>query len=137
MVAQCIVCGKEGAGYKCPVCRRPYCSVVCYKVHKEVPCSKPDDVAREEAALRQPPRQFENDTDESGTRLNKDQLEALATSDEIRRMLRDEALQKLILKIDSAEEAEKELDLAMQDPAVQEFAQKVLGILTPEEPAPQ
>jgi hypothetical protein len=53
------------------------CSVVCYKVHKEQPCSKPEDVIQGEASIRQPPRHFENDEDESGARLKKAQLEAL------------------------------------------------------------
>lgn len=42
----CQVCGPEGgaglAKYKCPTCFLKYCSVVCFKRHKETPCSKPD-----------------------------------------------------------------------------------------------
>jgi hypothetical protein len=44
-----------------------------------------------------------------------------AASKEIRRMLRDEALQKLISKIDSSEDAEKVSSLFQSDDAIQDF----------------
>lgn len=28
--------------YKCPTCYIKYCSVACFKKHKETPCQKPD-----------------------------------------------------------------------------------------------
>ena len=32
----CTVCGSEPKKYKCPGCRAGYCSLACYKSHKEV-----------------------------------------------------------------------------------------------------
>ena len=33
-VKKCVVCSAEGAKYKCPNCREPYCSVACCRKHK-------------------------------------------------------------------------------------------------------
>ncbi|KAJ1286051.1 hypothetical protein BS78_03G324500 [Paspalum vaginatum] len=36
----CGVCKEAPPKYKCPSCRTPYCSVTCFKKHKEEPCHK-------------------------------------------------------------------------------------------------
>jgi hypothetical protein len=37
----CVLEGKsEAAKYRCPTCRLRYCSLVCYKTHKQTPCDK-------------------------------------------------------------------------------------------------
>ncbi|KAJ0512469.1 putative Zinc finger HIT domain-containing protein [Helianthus annuus] len=38
---ECKVCEKAESRYKCPMCLIPYCSLVCFKKHKEIPCVKP------------------------------------------------------------------------------------------------
>ncbi|XP_056672446.1 zinc finger HIT domain-containing protein 3 [Monodelphis domestica] len=42
------VCGvcEEEPKYRCPACRVPYCSVPCYKKHKEQCISKPPPVMK-------------------------------------------------------------------------------------------
>ncbi|KAL4557070.1 hypothetical protein LXL04_035240 [Taraxacum kok-saghyz] len=37
----CKVCEKAESKYKCPACFVPYCSLICFKKHKETPCDKP------------------------------------------------------------------------------------------------
>lgn len=43
---KCQVCGPDGGDglpkYKCPTCYIKYCSVACFKKHKETPCQKPE-----------------------------------------------------------------------------------------------
>ena len=34
----CSVCSELTNKYKCPICSSPYCSLVCFKKHKEIPC---------------------------------------------------------------------------------------------------
>ncbi|CAM6104423.1 unnamed protein product [Calypogeia fissa] len=135
MAPKCGVCEDSESKYKCPVCRTPYCSLPCYKSHKERPCSKPVDSVQgeEEKAPGQPPRSFEEDEDESGWRLRRSQLEALAGSDDIRRMLRDDELRKLIQKVDSSITPEKDLDKAMEGPAFKEFTDKILAMINLDE----
>ncbi|WRX09190.1 zinc finger protein [Theobroma cacao] len=38
---QCQVCNQAQSKYKCPSCLVPYCSLACFKRHKETPCTKP------------------------------------------------------------------------------------------------
>lgn len=35
MGTKCLVCDENESKYKCPKCSIPYCSLVCYKKHKE------------------------------------------------------------------------------------------------------
>ncbi|KAG5514697.1 hypothetical protein RHGRI_035924 [Rhododendron griersonianum] len=44
---KCGVCDEAESKYKCPNCLIPYCSLVCFKKHKEVPCVKPESSAAE------------------------------------------------------------------------------------------
>ncbi|KAL4573845.1 hypothetical protein LXL04_020665 [Taraxacum kok-saghyz] len=37
----CKVCEKAESKYKCTACFVPYCSLICFKKHKETPCDKP------------------------------------------------------------------------------------------------
>uniref|UniRef100_A0A0D3DGN5 HIT-type domain-containing protein n=1 Tax=Brassica oleracea var. oleracea TaxID=109376 RepID=A0A0D3DGN5_BRAOL len=37
----CGICEIVVSKYKCPCCLVPYCSVGCFKKHKEIPCVKP------------------------------------------------------------------------------------------------
>ncbi|CAM8971225.1 unnamed protein product [Rhodiola kirilowii] len=37
----CQVCNTAPSKYKCPACIIPYCSLDCFKKHKEIPCAKP------------------------------------------------------------------------------------------------
>ncbi|XP_058105426.1 uncharacterized protein LOC131248919 isoform X3 [Magnolia sinica] len=41
---QCEVCKEAQSKYKCPSCLIPYCSLPCFKKHKEIPCAKPVSV---------------------------------------------------------------------------------------------
>ncbi|KAG2716846.1 hypothetical protein I3760_03G147000 [Carya illinoinensis] len=80
---QCRVCKEAQSKYKCPSCLAPYCSVVCFKKHKEIPCAKPVSSERS------------------------------TSSGEIRDALKDENLQKIIRNIDCSPDAENELEKAM------------------------
>ncbi|KAH9312199.1 hypothetical protein KI387_027234, partial [Taxus chinensis] len=99
------------------------CSLMCFKQHKEVPCSREVLSMPVNSQHTQPPRSFE-EIDEQGWRLEESQLEAVAASSEIRNLLKDEELQKMILKIDSSSNAEEELDKAMEGPLFREFTNK-------------
>ncbi|KAL1216308.1 hypothetical protein V5N11_026787 [Cardamine amara subsp. amara] len=41
VVQTCEICKKVVSKYKCPSCLLPYCSLACFKNHKETPCAKP------------------------------------------------------------------------------------------------
>ncbi|MCO5570215.1 hypothetical protein L7F22_023933 [Adiantum nelumboides] len=76
---KCKVCEDANSKYKCPTCLLPYCSLPCYKRHKETPCVKAEPLAESNGSSLthvQPPRPFEA-ADEQGWRLEKSQFEAL------------------------------------------------------------
>nr|XP_037868219.1 zinc finger HIT domain-containing protein 3 isoform X2 [Bombyx mori] len=39
--------------YKCPTCMVPYCSVACYKLHKQNPCIKPPSPPKQTIGVKQ------------------------------------------------------------------------------------
>ncbi|KAI9295899.1 hypothetical protein K502DRAFT_324092 [Neoconidiobolus thromboides FSU 785] len=43
---KCIICKTNDKKYKCPNCLINYCSVICFKVHKETPCIKVIEVKK-------------------------------------------------------------------------------------------
>ncbi|KAF5480975.1 hypothetical protein F2P56_001676 [Juglans regia] len=103
---QCRVCNEAQSKYKCPSCLAPYCSVVCFKRHKEIPCAKP--VSSEEKSTLNPESHVERplNVEEPDDVLQKLQLEAIASSVEICDALKDENLQKIIRNIDCSPDAE-------------------------------
>ncbi|CAM6106147.1 unnamed protein product [Calypogeia fissa] len=56
-----------------------------------------------------------------------------AGSDDIWRMLRDDELRKLIQKVDSSITPEKDLDQAMDRPALREFTDKIWAMINLDE----
>nr|XP_023886504.1 zinc finger HIT domain-containing protein 3 isoform X1 [Quercus suber] len=144
---KCEVCNEALSKYKCPSCLVPYCSLVCFKKHKEIPCAKPvsseekprisglplmsqvtGDLSPVPESLVERPLTAE----QPGDVLQKLQLEAIASSSEIRDALKDGNLQKLIYNIDGSPDAENELDKAMGVEVFRTFTEKVLSSVSAE-----
>ncbi|XP_021806035.1 zinc finger HIT domain-containing protein 3 isoform X1 [Prunus avium] len=126
----CQVCNEAQSKYKCPSCLAPYCSVACFKKHKENPCALPV------SSLEKPPTTGPESRvdrpliiEEPSEVLQRLQLEAVASSSEICSALKDENLQKLILNIDCSPDAEKELEKAMGVDVFRIFTDKILSTL--------
>ncbi|XP_044501373.1 zinc finger HIT domain-containing protein 3 isoform X2 [Mangifera indica] len=116
---KCQVCNEAQSKYKCPTCLAPYCSLACFKKHKEIPCVKPESIEEKSIAIPQSSAERPLNVDEP------------ASSSEIRDVLKDESLQKLILSIDSSSDAETELDKAMGTEAFRAFADKIQSVIGP------
>ncbi|KAF3942851.1 hypothetical protein ACB098_09G063000 [Castanea mollissima] len=127
---KCEVCNEALSKYKCPSCLVPYCSLPCFKKHKEIPCAKP--VSSEEKPTPVPESLVERPltVEKPGDALQKLQLEAIASSSEIRDALKDGNLQKLIDNIDGSPDAENELDKAMGVEVFRTFTEKILSAAT-------
>ncbi|XP_009371119.2 zinc finger HIT domain-containing protein 3 isoform X1 [Pyrus x bretschneideri] len=126
----CQVCNEAQSKYKCPSCRAPYCSVPCFKKHKENPCALP--VSSEEKPPTAAPELLVERpllVEEPSQVLQGPQLEAIASSSEIHSALKDENLRKLILSIDCSPDAEKELEKAMGVDAFRVFTDKILSTI--------
>ncbi|KAM7496186.1 hypothetical protein LguiA_020600 [Lonicera macranthoides] len=132
---KCKVCEEAESKYKCPNCLIPYCSLVCFKKHKEIPCLKPVPPSEPKLTL-DPPIHVERPyyVDEPGMVLQQAQLECIASSNEIREALKDEELQKLIYSIDCSDNAENELDKAMEVEIFRIFSDKILSGIDHQQP---
>uniref|UniRef100_A0ACD5VSG2 Uncharacterized protein n=1 Tax=Avena sativa TaxID=4498 RepID=A0ACD5VSG2_AVESA len=189
----CDVCKEAPSKYKCPTCRTPYCSVTCFKKHKDEACQKipaQEDINKSslqeeinEACQKIPAQEDINKSSlqeeittssvlEDGTNCpnDKDQLPSLSPDtmcpaqspnklcptkalevedpswlvdrnrlrslvelNEVRDALKDPELQKMILQIDGSSEPEKELEKLMEGQAFQQFTNKILDIVSPQQ----
>ncbi|KAI9181232.1 hypothetical protein LWI28_012742 [Acer negundo] len=130
---QCQVCNVAQSKYKCPSCLSPYCSLLCFKKHKETPCAKKPESTqeKEKSIVLELPVEKPLAADEPSEVLQKVQLESIASSSEIRDALKDESLQKQILEIDGSLDAENALDKAMELEVFHIFTDKILSAVGP------
>uniref|UniRef100_A0A6V7QS49 Zinc finger HIT domain-containing protein 3 n=1 Tax=Ananas comosus var. bracteatus TaxID=296719 RepID=A0A6V7QS49_ANACO len=155
---KCEVCKEVESKYKCPTCLTPYCSVGCFKKHKEDLCQNSLPAPEEERKVAHPAKSLEVEersrlvskeqlqsleipvdpsrpleVEEPSWVVNKEQLKSLAESSEIRDALKDDELRKLIIRIDSSKEPEKELEKAMLGQDFRQYTDKILNIINPQE----
>eukprot|EP00741_Cyanophora_paradoxa_P001231 tig00000471_g1188.t1 len=136
---KCVVCSTADGKYKCPTCRAKYCSVDCYKTHRQQPCDPAPAQQSAPGPSLKPhwgPGSAERDRDpqlfpdeEEFKKLTPEQLERLDAFAERAVELRSERLRGEIRRIDGARgpgEKERLLDAAL---AVPEFAQAVEEML--------
>ncbi|KAJ6687147.1 ZINC FINGER HIT DOMAIN-CONTAINING PROTEIN 3 [Salix purpurea] len=74
---KCQVCNEAESKYKCPSCRVPYCSLVCFNKHKETPCAIPVSMEEKPVADQKVVERRPVKVDETGEVLLKLQLESI------------------------------------------------------------
>lgn len=126
-MAICKVCEKEESKYKCPTCRAPYCSLICFKKHKETPCESSATVQEQQSRKEITPIGAPDEEDPS--RLTPHDLEKLVYSKEIHDFLEYPQLREIITKLDTSKQPEKDLDLIRaQDPVFDDFTKLLVDI---------
>ncbi|XP_045773329.1 zinc finger HIT domain-containing protein 3 [Maniola jurtina] len=118
----CIQCGKESK-YKCPTCRESYCSVTCYKLHKEVPCSPPPQSPQE---TKEPIVEFDFPTEDT---VSNEKLKLLEESKELRKCLENPHVREILEILDTAPHPDVLLNEYMQEPIFTEFVDACLSIV--------
>ncbi|XP_044977833.1 zinc finger HIT domain-containing protein 3 isoform X3 [Hordeum vulgare subsp. vulgare] len=142
----CEVCKEAPSKYKCPTCRTPYCSVICFKKHKDEFCQKIMPQEETNKTLLQEkvsvdttwPAQSPNtvcptkalEIEDPSWLVDRTRLRSLVELNEVRDALRDSELQKMILQIEGSSEPEKELEKLMEGQTFQQFANKILDIIS-------
>ncbi|RYR25327.1 hypothetical protein Ahy_B02g059029 [Arachis hypogaea] len=121
---QCQVCNEAQSKYKCPSCYVPYCSLACFKNHKEFPCEKPSAQEDKTTAVSESLVEKPLIVDEPIEVLQKHQLDAIVSSNEICDALNNKALQELVCSINCSPNPENELDKAMAEEAFHLFTDK-------------
>lgn len=129
--ALCQVCDKDPPKYKCPKCEIHYCSLGCYKAHKDTctPVAKPP--APDPAALASAAGAVETDATRTTRgndldRLNAGTLLKLGEDDRMIRLLKNKPLRDLLREVDSSPDPEMAMRAAMDLPIFIEFVDHCL-----------
>ncbi|KAM3868934.1 zinc finger HIT domain-containing protein 3 [Diretmus argenteus] len=132
----CNVCSDETPKYKCPACRIRYCSLGCYKRHKEtcLPVKQPAPITTEDkaaAASSTEPWSVEDllDEDDYIDKVPLQRLQPLGESDGLRDLLRNPHLRQLLRSVDAADSKDDAMKAAMQEPLFVELADQCLRIV--------
>ncbi|MCJ8748564.1 hypothetical protein PDJAM_G00166160 [Pangasius djambal] len=140
----CVVCSEQIHKYRCPVCRIRYCSVGCFKKHRNdgscqpvkdaappapAPCPRPCPSGAAE------PWTVDDllDEDSQSDRVPLQKLQLLGESKDLMNLLQNPHLRNLMLTVDSAEDKSKAVKKAMQEPLFVELANQCLQIIEPTE----
>ncbi|KAF7665615.1 hypothetical protein LDENG_00136500 [Lucifuga dentata] len=134
----CSVCSEQTPKYRCPACKIRYCSVGCYKRHKDtcLPIQQPaPNIPEAKAALSTKPWSVEDllHDDDIIDKVPLQKLELLGQSKELRDVLCNPHLRQLLRSIDSASSKEDGVKAAMQEPLFVEFADQCLKIVENQE----
>ncbi|XP_002157954.2 zinc finger HIT domain-containing protein 3 isoform X1 [Hydra vulgaris] len=124
----CGVCNLKDAIYRCPKCVLVYCSLVCYKGHKDS-CSSKNINEVFNSTVQLVDKKIE--TEMSEDLLRPEVLQNLETSEHLKNMLTNKHLKSILMEIDASKTPEKHLENAMQIPIFTEFVDRCLSIVEP------
>ncbi|XP_017038872.1 zinc finger HIT domain-containing protein 3 [Drosophila ficusphila] len=127
----CVICEENPRKYKCSKCSAPYCSVACYKTHKDSPkCVIKESVGKtvENAFQEEPTLHVPFTTDDT---VPAEKLHQLENSQDLRNLLHNPHLRSLLQQIDVAINAQSAMMAAMQEPLFLEFANACLQVVEP------
>lgn len=132
---RCKVCSKQLSKYKCPSCRIKYCSVSCYKIHKQL--------CKEQEAKKSPEQRDSHQNNktivkkevivDSEDHVPECSLARLQTSEQLKQQLCNPHLRDLITSLDSTHSVQEFMDKCMQEPIFTEFTDLCLKVLEGEE----
>ncbi|XP_069556773.1 zinc finger HIT domain-containing protein 3 [Brachyistius frenatus] len=130
----CHVCSEQTPKYRCPTCKIRYCSLGCYKRHKDtcLPVEKPaslnpeaEDAFSSEAWSVEYLLREDNIID----KVSLQRLQLLGQSKELRDLLCNPHLRQLLRSVDGADSKDNAMKAAMQEPLFVEFSDQCLKIV--------
>ncbi|CAK6971823.1 zinc finger HIT domain-containing protein 3 [Scomber scombrus] len=132
----CSVCAEHTPKYRCPACKIRYCSLGCYKRHKDTclpaqqlpPTAEASEV---KPALNAEPWSVEDllHEDDVTDKVPLQRLQLLGQSKELRDLLCNPHLRQLLQSIDSSDTKDNAMRAAMQEPLFGEFSDQCLKIV--------
>ncbi|XP_070699797.1 zinc finger HIT domain-containing protein 3 [Pempheris klunzingeri] len=130
----CSVCSEQTPKYRCPACKMRYCSLGCYKRHKDtcLPVKQPAPVHPEATdAIHTEPWTVDDllHEDDITDKVPLQRLQLLGQSKELRDLLCNPHLRQLLRSIDSAHSKDRAMKAAMQEPLFCEFSDQCLKIV--------
>lgn len=121
----CEVCLSNKHKYKCPCCMIKYCSVACFKQHKNNSACESKTVQSDcITTTNSKVLQNANNCGELDSKdvVPKEALEKLGSNKHLRDLLVNPHLRDILLEVDTAADVEKAIDMAMHEPIFLEFA---------------
>ncbi|XP_062341364.1 zinc finger HIT domain-containing protein 3 isoform X2 [Osmerus eperlanus] len=132
----CNVCSDKTPKYRCPACKIRYCSLVCYKKHKDTclpskpPVQEPTPDLQRSSNNEQPWTVEDLLADDEKTdKVPLERLKLLGKSEELKDLLRNPHLRQLIQEIDAADSKGDAMKAAMQEPLFVEFSDQCLKVV--------
>ncbi|XP_061596099.1 zinc finger HIT domain-containing protein 3 [Cololabis saira] len=132
----CNVCSEHTPKYRCPVCKIRYCSLGCYKRHKDtcLPDEKSASVsASKDASSTVPAEPWSvedlQNYDDIIDRVPLPKLQLLGQSKELRDLLCNPHLRQLLRSVDSADSKDEAMKAAMQEPLFVEFSDQCMKVI--------
>ncbi|XP_040907819.1 zinc finger HIT domain-containing protein 3 [Toxotes jaculatrix] len=134
----CNVCSEQTPKYRCPVCKIRYCSLGCYKRHKDtcLPVEQPTPTVPEEKNTYSTEPWTVEDLLHEDNIIDKvplQRLQLLGQSKELRDLLCNPHLRQVLHSIDSEDSKDDAMRAAMQEPLFVEFSDQCLKIVENEE----
>ncbi|KAF0873120.1 zinc finger HIT domain-containing protein 3 [Crocuta crocuta] len=138
----CVICLEEPK-YRCPACRVPYCSVGCFRKHKEQCNPKTRPMEKKRSAVTatsiKPAEDRDGDdsvadflnSDEEEDRVPLQNLKNLGESAALRSLLLNPHLRQLMVSLDQGDNKAELMRACMQEPLFVEFADCCLRIVEP------
>ncbi|XP_072230391.1 zinc finger HIT domain-containing protein 3 [Leuresthes tenuis] len=130
----CNVCREQTPKYRCPACKIRYCTLGCYKKHKDscLPVEKPStlDIESTDGGPSEP-WSVEDllHKDDIIDKVPLQRLQLLGQSKELRDILCNPHLRRLLSSIDNAENKADAMRAAMREPLFVEFSDQCLKIV--------
>nr|CAG4642212.1 EOG090X0JQ4 [Eurycercus lamellatus] len=129
MTTKCQMCDVDPFKYKCPTCYIKYCSVACFKLHREAPCVKPEQPQPCDDLLGSP-HKYKFATDDT---VPIEKLQELGTeSKEVKACLSNPHVRGLLTSLVHSQNPDTSIKEAMQEPIFLELAHACLKIVEPE-----
>lgn len=145
----CELCGTELSKYRCPKCKILYCSVACFKSHKEKQCQLLTDQSNEKEkenhqilhghSYKEEWEMSDNSLDEEDTedKVPVEKLQRLGESHEVRQMLENPHLRSLMIGLVESKDPGHTIEAAMQEPIFLELADECLDLIKDENALPK
>ncbi|KAM8742320.1 zinc finger HIT domain-containing protein 3 [Acanthopagrus schlegelii] len=128
----CSVCSEQTPKYRCPACKIRYCSLGCYKRHKDscVPFEQaaPIDAPQDKDVFNTDQWTVDDllDKDDITDKVPLERLQMLGQSKELRDLLCNPHLRQLLRSVDGADNKYDAMKAAMQEPLFVEFSDQCL-----------
>ncbi|XP_019714337.1 zinc finger HIT domain-containing protein 3 [Hippocampus comes] len=143
MMQLCRVCSEQTPKYRCPACEIRYCSLSCYKKHKDscLPVKQLIHNGTKDALSTEntdPPTAETWSVDDLlpeeaiSDLVSLQRLQLLGQSKDLKNLLCNPHLRELLRTIDGADSKEEAMKAAMQEPLFVEFSDQCLKVVEKE-----